>query len=126
MTIIRSQDQHPRGSDPLLAEPTIAMAAPLLRGSNQALRPAGVKNYGADESAATALDLSARPPTPERVARYREVREPGARSKHTGIARDDWVDPEKFYGGFTKDRDTATAVMDNTKTPMEEYAEVRV
>jgi len=100
------------------------MDVSLTRGRKGAVRPAGVKNYGADESASSALDFSGRPPTPERLKRFRVVAEPGTRVRAAGPMRDDPVDTDRFYGAFADRDDGARAALDNSKTAMEEYAEV--
>lgn len=100
------------------------MAAALTRGAKGTVRPAGVKNYGADESAGSALDFSGRPPTPERLARFRMPQEPGTRVRPGGPMREDAIDTERFYGTVCGKGKTAGEALDRSKTKLEEYAEV--
>lgn len=101
------------------------MAAPTLtRGAKGTVRPAGVKHYGADDSAAAALDFGGRPPTPERLRRFRIPAEPGTRVRPAGPMRDDKVDDTKFFGQVKPKDVPASQAMDNSKTPLEEYEAV--
>jgi hypothetical protein len=103
----------------------LQMAAALTRGAKGTVRPAGVKNYGADESSSAALDFSGRPSTPERLARFRMPQEPGTRVRPGGPMREDAVDTDRFYGTFGGRGKTAGEALDRSKTKLEEYAEVR-
>ncbi|CAE7931826.1 Efhb [Symbiodinium sp. KB8] len=98
------------------------MAAPALtRGAKGTVRPAGVKNYGADDSAAAALDFGGRPSTPERLRRFRVPAEPGVRVRPAGPMRDDKVDDTQFFGQVKPKDVPAAQAMDNSMTPLQEY-----
>ncbi len=101
------------------------MAAPALtRGAKGTVRPAGVKNYGADDSAAAALDFGGRPSTPERLRRFRVPAEPGVRVRPAGPMRDDKVDDTQFFGQVKPKDVPAAQAMDNSMTPLQEYEAV--